>query len=130
MKRFVKSDLLPILAGMACFAVIFAGSGAFTTQKDNGIKHREPPRQRYLCEADQDPLMVNPDVIRHLTDAFNSTVYLRESIFRKQGVARFLVADHGLKFPLHISIETNAEMRSEGGSITRQLKDIYYYNED
>lgn len=65
MKRFIKSDLLPILARMACFAVIFAGSGAFTTQKDNGIKHREPPRQRYLCEADQDPFMVNPEGMFH-----------------------------------------------------------------
>lgn len=130
MKQFVKADLLLALVGLTCFAVIYTGSGILTTRKGDKVKHHMPPGQRYLCEPDQDALMMNPNASQDLIEAFNATVYLPKSKSKQQEVARFLVVDHGLKYPLHISVETNAEVRPDGSSFRRELKGIYYYKKN
>ena len=125
MKRDINKDFLPIFLGMICLAILFLGSDI---QKHNAAESQNLPNQRYLCKPSQDPLMVYPSLIWIINNTFERTTYLRQSGYEQQDTARFLVADNGSKYPLHICVKTDVKMKKEGSSINRTLKTVYDYN--
>ena len=125
MKRDINKDFLPIFLGMICLAILFLGSDI---QKYNTAESQKLPNQRYLCKPSQDPLMVSPSLIRTINNTFERTTYLRQNASEQQDIARFLVADNGSKYPLHICVKTDVKMQKEESSINRTLKTVYDYN--
>ncbi len=125
MKRVVNKDFLPIFLGMICLAILFLGSDI---QERNATKSQNLPNQRYLCKPSQDPLMVSPSLIRTINNTFERTIYLRQSRSEQQDIARFLVADNGSKYPLHICVKMDMKMKKEESAINRTVKTVYDYN--
>ncbi len=125
MKRGINKDFLPIFLGMICLAILFTG---VNTQEYNAAESQNLPNQRYLCKPSQDPLMLFPSLIRTIDNTFERTTYLRQSGSEQQDIARFLVADNGSKYPLHIYVKTDVKMKKEGSSINRTVETVYGYN--
>lgn len=126
-KLVVNKDFLPILLGMICLTILFIGNDI---RENDAAKSQNLPNQRYLCKSWQDPLMVFPSLIRIINNTFERTTYLRQSESEQQDTAWFLVADNGSKYPLHICVKTDVQMKKDGSSINRKLKAVYDYNQD
>ena len=127
MNPAINKDFLPILLGIICLTILFIGTDI---RGNNAAESQNLPNQRYLCKPWQDPLMLSPSLMRTINNTFERTTYLRQSESKQQDTARFLVADNGSKYPLHICVKTDVEMKQEESSINRTLKTVYDYNQD
>ena len=118
-------NLLPILAGLAGFAVIYLESGIVSTSSKEKIGHGFLPEQRMLSSREQDPIMREISLLRHVAKALDSTTYSHETERGKSKAVRVLIEDYLSVYPLHLFVETDATIQPEGGSIDRTVKGLY-----
>lgn len=130
-KAFIMLDLLPILVGIICLIVIYAGSGVYIIKSDEEAKDillRNP--QKILSPPEKDPLIVDALKLRHIKDMFDTTVYLLEDKPGHGKVTQPIVEEYMMQNPLRIVIGTDAILENKSQSITRTLKGFSYYNKN
>lgn len=133
LKKLFLMNILPILVGTICFAAIYFGSGIFKIQREekaDRVAYFRQQNPRILPLPQQDPVMEDYGRLRNISSMFNNTTYSYTGRPDQMKTVHFIVDNYAVQNPLHIFVGTDVQIDIDKGSISRSVKDIFYYNQD
>lgn len=132
LKKLFLLNILPILVGTICFVAIYFGSGIFTIkieEKTDRVAYFRQQNPRILPLPQQDPIMEDYGRLRHINSMFNNTTYSYTGRPDQMKTVHLIVDNYAAQNPLHIFVGTDVQIGIDKGSISRSVKDIFYYKD-
>lgn len=128
-------NILPLLVGIICFTAICFGSGIIAIKREEKMDRVIYFRQqnpRILPLPEQDPLMTDIGRLRNINRIFDNATYSYTDSYTERydqiQAGHIIVDKYAEQNPLHIYVGTNVHIDTDRGSISRSVKDIYYYS--